>query len=114
MKDNNSKAGDETTVSTSDPHPALRDFFTYYSLSDVREQLWELLKGAVTGTDHQQPGERAGMLHFYEKLEKFIEAAYLLHTKSEAKPNKRHSSARRRKPRKGNDLGGTFVYFSSN
>ncbi len=63
-----------------DPYAVIQELFTYVHLPQAREQLWELLKTTVTGTWHQQkPKERSAILYFYEKLEKLIEAAHLIH-----------------------------------
>jgi hypothetical protein len=97
-----------------DPHPALRDLFTYYSLPDVRQQLWELLKAAVTGTEHQQPGERAGMLHFYEKLEKAMDAVHALYTQNDAGTKKKPVRTRRQRPGKAKCINQVVYRFSKN
>lgn len=96
------------------PHPALHDFFTYYSLPDIRQQLWELLKGAVTGTEHQQPADRVGMLHFYEKLEKAMEAVHMLYTQNKTGANKNRGGGRQQKQEKAGDLDRVIYRFSKN
>lgn len=66
-----------------DPLLVIHDFFNYSHLPEIRQQLWELLKTTVSGNYCRQltRRERSDMLHFYEQLEKLVEAAHLLHTK---------------------------------
>lgn len=68
---------------TEDPLLVIQDFFTYAHLPEIREQLWEMLKTMVTGgyCHVLKRQERADLMHFYEKLEKLIEAAHLLYKK---------------------------------
>jgi hypothetical protein len=69
-----------------DPLLVISDFFTYAHLPEIREQLWEMLKTTVTGgyCHVLNRRERADLVHFYEKLEKLIEAAHLLHRNTAA------------------------------
>jgi hypothetical protein len=63
-----------------DPYKVIHSLFDYGHLPQIRFMLWDLLKITITGTYHQQkPGERASLLHFYEKLEKLVEAVHILH-----------------------------------
>ena len=63
------------------PLLALREFFAYGHLPEIREQLWEMLKAMVTGTfcNLLTRRERSNMLYFFEQLEKLVEASHLLH-----------------------------------
>ena len=63
------------------PMQVIDDFFSYGHIPEIREQYWELLKTAVTGNFSKllTRQERSNMLYFYERLEKMIETAHLLH-----------------------------------
>jgi hypothetical protein len=67
-----------------DPILAIQDFFAYAHLPEAREQMWELLKTLVTGNFPRalQRRERSDLIHFYEQLEKLIEAAHLIYQKN--------------------------------
>ncbi|MET0393061.1 MAG: hypothetical protein ABW019_07955 [Chitinophagaceae bacterium] len=67
-----------------DPLSVIHDFFQYAHLPEIREQLWEMLKTTVTGgyCHELSHRERTDLIHFYEKLEKLVEAAHLLHNMS--------------------------------
>lgn len=63
-----------------DPMLVLRDFHSSYHLNEVRETLWDWFTIAIT-TDNStfDDGQsRSNLLFFYEKLEKVLEALYLL------------------------------------
>ncbi|NCI45957.1 hypothetical protein [Sediminibacterium soli] len=56
------------------------ELFDFADIDDVRRLLWLWLKTSVTGGFQKQLGrpEREAILELYEKLEKLVEAAYLL------------------------------------
>ena len=62
------------------PMHVVGDFFDYMNLPQARSMFWELLKTTVTGSfNHALSGkERLNMFYFLERLEKLMEAAYLL------------------------------------
>jgi hypothetical protein len=62
------------------PMLVIHDFFSYGHLPEIRYQLWDLLKTAVTGNYCKllTRRERSDMVYFYERLEKVIEAIHLL------------------------------------
>lgn len=69
-----------TVEEAEDPYKVIHNLFDYGHLPQVREILWEMMKTTITGNWHQQkPAERASLLSFYEKLEKLIEAAHIIH-----------------------------------
>lgn len=63
-----------------DPMQAIRNFFNYANLPDIRQQLWEMLKTTVTGNYCRSLSrrERSDMLYFFEQLEKLVEAAHAM------------------------------------
>lgn len=67
-----------------DPYLVIHEIFDFADLADIRELLWDWLKTTVTGDYHKQltATERSTILTMYEKMEKLIEAAYLLQEKS--------------------------------
>jgi hypothetical protein len=70
------------------PELVLDELFDYAHLPDVRELLWLWLKTTVNGDfaeglDHQ---ERVSILFFYEKIERLVEAAHILHMRSKKSP----------------------------
>ena len=63
-----------------DPLPVLREFYSSYHLNEVRETLWDWFTIAIT-TDNptfDDGSSRSSLLLFYERLEKLLEALYLL------------------------------------
>lgn len=73
---------------TEDPIQVIHDFFNYAHLPEIREQLWQMLKAAVTGDycSVMNQRERSDLVHFYERLGKLIEAAHLLHKSKKEEP----------------------------
>lgn len=65
-----------------DPHLAIKDFFSFAHLPEVREMLWLSHKTNVTGIFPQgealNPRDRLYILLLYEQLLKLVEAAYLI------------------------------------
>ena len=75
-----------TKEEISDPNLAIRDFFSFEHLPQMRELLWLLYKMLVTGNylqdDALTPRERYDLAILYEYLLKLMEAAHLLHEKN--------------------------------
>lgn len=65
-----------------DPHLAIKDFFSFAHLPEVREMLWLSLKSNVTGSfpqgDALNPKERYYIVLLYEQLLRLVEAAHLI------------------------------------
>lgn len=75
-----------TEKEIADPNLVIDELFDFIHLPAAREMLWEWLKCTVTGSYHKTltSSERAGILCLYEKMEKLIEAAHVLHEKKHA------------------------------
>ncbi len=75
----------------SNPKLVLAELFDFADMDDARQLLWQWLKVTVTGTFHKElsSSEKAAIIDFYEKLEKLIEAAYLMQTKRQKPPAKK-------------------------
>jgi hypothetical protein len=62
------------------PYGVIYAFFDYANLPRIRQMLWEWLKITINENWHTLSNEqRADALYFYEKLEKLVEAAHLIH-----------------------------------
>jgi hypothetical protein len=61
------------------------ELFDFADLHDVRALLWSWLKTTVTGTYHKDLSatERSAIITLYEKLEKLVEAAHVMHESRE-------------------------------
>lgn len=68
------------------PNLAIKDFFSFEHLPQLRELLWLFYKMLVTGNylqnDALTPRERFDIALLYEYLHKLIEAAHLLNEKN--------------------------------
>ncbi|HEX7905951.1 MAG TPA: hypothetical protein VF487_18895 [Chitinophagaceae bacterium] len=66
---------------TNDPLQVIHSFYDYAHLPQVRELLWKWLKATVTGTFNSglTRRERDSLTHFFEHLEKLIEATHIIH-----------------------------------
>jgi hypothetical protein len=66
------------------PTEVLSDFFDDYSLQDLRDTLWQVVKVCLTTDDHpfHEPFGRDALLALYESLETALEASYVLAVKS--------------------------------
>jgi len=67
-----------------DPQLVIDDLFDFAHLPDIRELLWDWLKVTVTGTYHKDlsASERSAILTLYEKMNRLVEAAHVIHTRS--------------------------------
>ncbi|MEO8172350.1 MAG: hypothetical protein ABI581_04675 [Sediminibacterium sp.] len=76
-----------------DPSLVIDELFDFADLQDVRELLWSWLKTTVTGTYHKDlsASERYAIITLYEKIEKLVEAAHVMH---ESQTNKNVSRTR--------------------
>lgn len=63
-----------------DPTLVIQSFFDYGHLPQVRADLWNLFKTLVAGTYPElKKGEKGDCILLYEKLERLIEAAHIIH-----------------------------------
>jgi hypothetical protein len=62
------------------PHRVFEDFFDNYHLQDVRHITWKWLAAVISS-----PGSD---IFFYEKIEKLIEAALVIHRRARSKSKK--------------------------
>ena len=64
-----------------DPYLVIDELFDFAHLPDIQELLWGWLKTTVTGTYHKNltASERSAMIDMYEKMEKLVEAAHVIH-----------------------------------
>ena len=78
---------------TTNPYLVIDELFDFAHLPDVRELLWEWLKATVTGTYHKtlNATERSAIITLYEKMEKLVEAVYVLHERGHKLKKKRIS-----------------------
>jgi hypothetical protein len=62
------------------PVEVMEDFFDSYCLYEVRQVLWDMVQAAVTTDNYlfSDFDRRDFLFLFYEKLEKFLEAGFLL------------------------------------
>lgn len=75
-----------TKEEVTDPTLVLNEIFDFAHLPEWRTLLWEWLKITVSGTYNNESAEtdRNSILFLYEKLQKLIEAAHLIHIQQEA------------------------------
>ncbi|GAC1395356.1 MAG: hypothetical protein NVSMB63_15480 [Sediminibacterium sp.] len=76
---------------TEDPYLVIHELFDFAHLPDARNLLWEWLKCTVNGnfSEALDTRERSSILFMYEKIEKLVEAAHLLHLEHEKQTKKK-------------------------
>lgn len=75
-----------TIEETEKPENVIQELFEYANLPQLRWQLWEAAKTLVAGDFHHlKSRERSSLIHFYEQLERLIEASYLMHERIKLK-----------------------------
>lgn len=86
-----------TEEEMADPYLVIDELFDFADLADARELLWDWLKTTVTGSYHKQltSTERSALITMFEKIEKLLEAAYVLHERKTDKS--KHARAQRRR-----------------
>jgi hypothetical protein len=86
-----------TEEEMADPYLVIDELFDFADLRDARELLWDWLKTTVTGSYHKQltSTERSALITMFEKIEKLLEAAYVLHQCKKLKD--KHAKAQRRR-----------------
>ncbi len=72
----------------------LDNFFSCYSLQDVREMLWDWLVTALASdsSNYDNGTDRSNLIFLYENLETLVEAAYLLMKKQESIKNNKEKA----------------------
>jgi hypothetical protein len=72
-----------TAAEIANPHQVIYELFDFAHLPRIRELLWEFFKTAVTGNySHDlRRRERELLVTVYEKIEKLVEAAHVIHEK---------------------------------
>lgn len=70
------------------PAEVVSRFFDAYELPECRLFLWQMLKWYGREKDEEAFPDSADCIFFFEKLIRFIEAAYLIHQKEPPKPEK--------------------------
>ena len=65
-----------------DPMTVIDDLFSDYGLTAIRKHLWQMTEACLTSenTAFDDPVKRTDQLSLYYNLEKFMEAAFILHT----------------------------------
>lgn len=60
------------------PNEVIREFFTFNSLPECREELRNWFHAALANQSVSETGNPANLFSFYERVEKLIEAAYVI------------------------------------
>jgi hypothetical protein len=70
-----------STEEIQNPHLVLSDLFCSFPHSKIKELLWEWMKSAFCGNfdTYLDVEEKAMIADLYERMEKLIDAAYILH-----------------------------------
>lgn len=70
-----------TKEEIANPYLVINDLFDFAHLPSIREMLWQWLKATVTSTYciYLDRNEKYDLIYFYEKIQKLIEAAHLIH-----------------------------------
>jgi hypothetical protein len=76
------------------PVEVMEDFFDSYCLYEVRQVLWDMVQTAVTTDNYlfSDFDRRDFLFLFYEKLEKLLEASFLLAGKQDVSVHHAHSA----------------------
>jgi hypothetical protein len=80
-------------LDTEKPNEVIKNFFSAYELSEIRQYLWNMVEVSIT-TDNRifdEARDRENLMWFYSQLEELIEAAYLLSKRKSKKKAKRKS-----------------------
>jgi len=72
-----------------DPSLVIAELFDLAHLPQVREILWDWLKATVTGSYPKSLSskERTAIILLYEKVEKLVEAAHIMHERKRSAEN---------------------------
>lgn len=67
------------------PRLVIENFFESYHLQEVREILWNWMVEIVSSSRSiaQEGKQRNDHIYFYEKIEALVEAAFLIHQRSD-------------------------------
>ncbi len=76
------------------PQIVIDELFDFAHLPELRSMLWDWLKSTVSGNypEDLSKEERVAILLLYEKIEKLVEAAYLLQEGKTVKKKKRYKT----------------------
>ncbi len=74
-------------VEISDPYLVLADFFSYYSLEDIRLELTQWIETALSPHTLIDKREPENLLLFYEMIVRLIKALHLIKTREIDEPN---------------------------
>jgi hypothetical protein len=80
-----------TSIEIENPIMVIHSFFDFGHIPEIRMLMWDLLKTTVTGNYNRTLSrrERSDMVYFYERLEKLVEAAHLVHVSYKNNPEKK-------------------------
>jgi len=78
-----------TNEEIANPRSVLQDFFWYYGLTDIRQDLKAILNDALQIGD----ADAATHVHLHDNLEKLIEAAWLIHNHTDREAKSEMQSA---------------------
>lgn len=69
-----------TDEEVNNPKTVVRHFFEDYRLFEVRQHLWNLMETAMISPDsmYEEASERSKLIHFYQQVEKLMEAVFLI------------------------------------
>src|SRR2546423_11087421 len=63
-----------------DPYLVIHDLFDFDHLPGIRDLLWDTFKTSITGNyTHISRRQRSVQVTLYEKMEKLVEAAHIIH-----------------------------------
>jgi hypothetical protein len=65
------------------PHEVIADIFNCWHLPQLRDELWDWFKVTVAGNFHTEPPKsRSNFTQLFEKLQRLVEAAHILHVRN--------------------------------
>jgi len=82
-------AEDKSDLETS--YAVLNEFFSWYTLEDIRHYLWQFFKTALEN-DTQSAEPRANMIFLYEQIRDLVAAAYVIAREKQSKKLGKKSS----------------------
>ena len=72
------------TQTTQSAWNIVAEYFRFFGLEDVHNELWVITAGTLTNNEtqpQQKPVDRQNLIFFFEYTKMFLEAVYLLHNK---------------------------------
>lgn len=67
-----------TEIEISNPYPVIEDLCDEYAVGKARAYLWNLVEIALMDESYNNPQNRIALLVWYRKMDKAIEATYVL------------------------------------